>query len=368
MSRHVSPFIDGGSGRRRDSRRVRRRHRRRQAAALLVLAGLAVAVAVALGAVAGGSATHREGHDPGRTAGASDLRLASPGPSTSVLGLPLAKRPLELIGLNEPLKHPLPVFFTQPPRAGLLLNLQTGQVLWQLHPQLRMPIASLTKMMTALLVVKSTREHTMVRITKAAVQAPGSRVGVLPLGKNVPLKALMYGLLLPSGNDAATALAEHVAGTLRHFVSEMNAEAAALGLGCTRYSNPSGYYDHNNFSCAADLGELAAIDIAQPRIAQVVRSASAVVPFPIKGGRLFLYNNNPLLVYGYRGATGMKTGYTEAAGTCLVATASRHGVRLGVVLLHSPAPGTQAQKLLDAAFHDVYHQQAVPEAEIPGGV
>jgi D-alanyl-D-alanine carboxypeptidase len=182
------------------------------------------------------------------------------------------------------------------------------------------------------------------------------------------MKALMYGLLLPSGNDAATALAEHVAGTLKRFVGEMNVEAAALGLGCTRFSNPSGYYDQNNFSCAADLGELAAIDIAQPRIAQVVRSASAVVPFPIKGGKLFLYNNNPLLVYGYRGTTGMKTGYTQAAGTCLVATASRHGVRLGVVLLHSPAPGTQAQRLLDAAFQDVYHQPAIPEAEIPGGV
>ena len=75
-----------------------------------------------------------------------------------------------------------------------------------------------------------------------------------------------------------------------------------------------------------------------------------MLPFPIKGGRLYLYNNNPLLRAGYRGTTGLKTGYTEAAGLCLVATARRHGRRLGVVLLHSPDPGGQAKRLLDRGF------------------
>ena len=140
-----------------------------------------------------------------------------------------------------------------------------------------------------------------------------------------------------------------------------------MGLGCTRYSSPSGYYDQGNFSCAVDLAVLARADLEQPRIARVARTFSAALPFPIKGGKLYLYNNNPLLIYGYPGLTGLKTGYTVAAGKCLVATAERRGVRLGVVLLHSPVPASQARRLLDAGFERVYRQPRVPEPPIPAG-
>jgi serine-type D-Ala-D-Ala carboxypeptidase (penicillin-binding protein 5/6) len=259
------------------------------------------------------------------------------------------------------------VSFAQPPRAGLLFNLSTGQVLWQRNAYARVPIASLTKMMTALLVVRSAPPDAPVLITRQAVAMPGSKVGVLPLGHHVRLESLLYGLLLPSGNDAAVALAQHVAGSVNAFVTRMNEEAARLGLGCTRFSSPSGFYDAGNFSCAADLAILAHVDMAQPRIAHVVHTYSAVLPFPIKGGKLWLYNNNPLLIYRYPGATGMKTGQTEAAGRCLVATAERHGVRLGAIVLDSDAPGTQARELLDAAFRDVYHQALPAEAPFPPG-
>jgi D-alanyl-D-alanine carboxypeptidase (penicillin-binding protein 5/6) len=147
----------------------------------------------------------------------------------------------------------------------------------------------------------------------------------------------------------------------------MNAEAASLGMGCTRYSSPSGYYDAGNFSCPADLAVLAHADLERPRIAGVVRTHTAALPFPIKGGKLYLSNNNPLLTYGYPGVTGLKTGWTLAAGRCLVATAQRHGVRLGVVLLRSPAPATQARRLLDRGFEQVYHQAPVSEPPIPAG-
>ena len=137
------------------------------------------------------------------------------------------------------------------------------------------------------------------------------------------------------------ALAQHVSGSVGAFVASMNDEAARLGLGCTHYTSPSGYINARNYTCAADLAELAHVDLQQPRIAHIVRTAEAVLPFPIKGGKLYLYNNNPLLVYGYPGATGMKTGYTELAGDCLVATAERDGVRLGrgaaALARHGPA-------------------------------
>ncbi len=286
-------------------------------------------------------------------------------PRLSQTGRPLGQPPLKLSGVANPAADPVQLTFHKPPRAGILFNLDTGQVLWQRNPYKRLPIASLTKMMTALISVESGHADSPVLVTRAAVNADGSKVGVLPLGRHVRLQSMLYGLLLPSGNDAAVALAEHISGTVNRFVLRMNAEAARLGLGCTRYSSPSGYFDRGNYSCAADLAELAHVDLEQPRIASVVHTYAAVLPFPIKGGKLYLYNNNPLLIYGYPGTTGLKTGYTEAAGRCLVATARRDGVNLGVVVLNSPAPGTQARDLLDLGFEDVYHLPRVSEPPLP---
>jgi D-alanyl-D-alanine carboxypeptidase (penicillin-binding protein 5/6) len=284
-------------------------------------------------------------------------------PTHSATGLPLGHPPLTL-GLTAT-ANPVHLTFAHPPRAGLLFNLDSGRVLWQLNPYKRLRIASLTKMMTALLAVKSAPPNAPVLVTKRAVEAAGSKVGVLPLGKHVRLESMLYGLLLPSGNDAATAIAEHLAGNIPAFVRRMNAEAAKLGMGCTRYSSPSGYVNQGNYSCAADLAVLAHEDLAQPRLARIVHAAKAVLPFPIKGGKLYLYNNNPLLRYDFPGVTGMKTGYTLAAGKCLVITAERDGVRLGLVLLNSLTPATQARKLLDRGFEGVYRQPAVKEPQIP---
>jgi serine-type D-Ala-D-Ala carboxypeptidase (penicillin-binding protein 5/6) len=130
----------------------------------------------------------------------------------------------------------------------------------------------------------------------------------------------------------------------------MNEKAESLGLVCTRFSTPSGFEDRGNHSCASDLAALTRAVLREPRLARIVRRRQAVLPFPIKGGKLYLYNNNPLLRQGYKGATGLKTGYTDAAGRCLVATARRGPIKLGVVLLHSPNPGKQAMQLLDRGF------------------
>ena len=178
----------------------------------------------------------------------------------------------------------------------------------------------------------------------------GSGVGVLPLHKRVRLETLLNGLMLPSGNDAAIALALRVAGTQRRFVELMNERARQLQMQCTLFSSPSGIKDAGNHSCASDLARMAMLILRTPRLARIVRRRQAVLPFPIKGGRIYLYNNNPLIRQGYPGVTGVKTGYTVAAGRCLVASARRHGVRLGVVLLRSPDPADQARKLLDAGF------------------
>ncbi len=357
----MSPFMTPSQSRARRASAARRRKRRRLGAALFAL--VVVAAVLILSPLAGGPATAR------RRIGGSVVHSASTAPPRlSQTGLPLGRPPLSLSGLDDARQDPIQIAFHEPPRAAILFNLSTGRVLWQHNPYLRVRMASLTKMMTALITVESAPANAPVLVTREAVNADGSKVGVLPLGRHVRLESMLYGLLLPSGNDAAVALAQHVSGTVKRFVARMNAEAARLGLGCTRYSSPSGYYDQGNYTCAADLAELAHLDIEQPRLASIVRTYSAVLPFPIKGGKLYLYNNNPLLIYHYHGITGMKTGYTEAAGRCLVATAERDGVRLGVVVLHSNEPGTQARALLDRGFDDVYHLPPVPEPPLPAGV
>jgi serine-type D-Ala-D-Ala carboxypeptidase (penicillin-binding protein 5/6) len=235
-------------------------------------------------------------------------------------------------------------------RSGLLFDVRTGAVLWARDPGRILPIASLTKMMTALVVTDGASTNAPVLITPDAVHFSGSGVGLLPVGKRVSLKALLYGLLLVSGNDAAIALAEHVAGTQSRFIAMMNDRARRMRLPCTHFTSVSGIVDLGNHSCAVDLAIIAHAVLVRPLLAKIVASRSIILPFPIKGGKLYLYNNNPLQVLRYPGIDGVKTGFTDAAGGCLVATARRGRAWLGAVLLHSTDPADQAQRLLNAAF------------------
>jgi D-alanyl-D-alanine carboxypeptidase len=359
----ISPFMTPGQSQQRRALAARRRRRRRVLAVSLVVLVATVIVLLLLGV----GSTSSSGHRAAPTARTGPHRSGAPAVALSPAGLPLAQPAFALSGLSDPARDPLQIPFHHPPHEGILVNLSSGQVLWQRDAEQRVPIASLTKMMTALLAVRSGPPEAPVLITKEAIEQQGSKVGEFPLGHHVPLESVLYGLLLPSGNDAAVALALHAAGSVRAFVADMNAEAAHLGLGCTRYSSPSGFYDAGNFSCAADLAQLAHIDIEQPRIASITRTYTAAIPFPIKGGKLYLTNNNPLLIYGYPGVTGMKTGYTLAAGRCLVATAERHGVRLVAIVLNSTEPGRQDAELLDAGFQDIYHLPPVPSPPLPPG-
>jgi D-alanyl-D-alanine carboxypeptidase len=241
------------------------------------------------------------------------------------------------------------VRFQQPPRSGILFDVGTGEVLWRRDPLRAVPIASLTKIMTALLVVEQTRPGDLVRVTKDALNYAGSGVGLLPKGRHVTVDALLHGLLLPSGNDAAIALADHVAGTREAFVSAMNEKARILGLRCTTFASPSGIDDADQ-SCAGDLAALTRVVMSKERIARIVGQLHAVVRFPIKGGRLFLNNTNPLLRMHYPGTIGLKTGDTVAAGHCLIAVVRRGGRTIAAIVLRSPNPAQQVRSLFAKAF------------------
>lgn len=315
-----------------------------------IIAGALVIVAVTASAVV----IARGGDDGGRSAKTRFGRVAGPRPAAGFAG-PRINGPPPAVHTRftvDPAKEPTPVRIRlkQEPSAGLLFDVRGGRVLWQLHPRRELPIASLTKMLTALVIAERHRPRERVRITRRALNYQGSGVGLLPLGKRVRLGALLYGLMLVSGNDAAIALAQHDARSQRRFVERMNRRAGELGLGCSHFASPSGIIDKDNYSCPLDLATLARLDLANPTVRRIVGTRRARLPFPTEGGVLDLFNINPFIASQTPGITGVKTGLTDAAGRCYVITQRRGGRHLGVVLLDSPDPLSQVPRLLRAGF------------------
>jgi serine-type D-Ala-D-Ala carboxypeptidase (penicillin-binding protein 5/6) len=260
----------------------------------------------------------------------------------------------------QPVTGALPVHyrFKHPPVAGVLFDVKSGAVLWQRKPALERPIASLTKMMTALMVARADPPDGRVKVSRNAAHTQGSATGLLPRGRKVPLEALLQALILISANDAAVALAEHDGGSVPRFIKEMNAQARAMGLTCTHFTTPNGLRDRGNYSCPRDLAALARADLANKRIARIAETRYAKPRFPIRGKHLYLTNNHYFLQRGLNGVpgaqvTGLKTGFTDAAGSCYVTTARLGSQHLGLVLLHSPSPLTQVPALLRAGFEEV---------------
>jgi serine-type D-Ala-D-Ala carboxypeptidase (penicillin-binding protein 5/6) len=325
----------------------RRRRRRSRASGAVIIILLLAPVAVAAAAIFsfdvedGSSGTPA----PPLAAGAPPAPSVTPEPPEPAPAM--EARPVPAVPLDG--VDAFHVDLRRPPRAGLVFDVKTGEVLWRRQPLVSVPMASLTKLMTALIVVDRTRPNDPVRITPAAFHYSGQGVGLLPRGKRVRLETLLNGLLIVSGNDAAIALAVHVSGSERRFVSEMNRRARAWGLDCTHFASAHGLEDGNR-SCAHDLAVMTRLAMSKRRIRRIVRRRQVAFHFPIKGGKLYLTGHNPLMRLGYRGTIGLKTGYTSAAGRCFVGVVRRGGRTLGVVLLGSRDPSKQAPKLLDAAF------------------
>lgn len=333
---------------------------------------LAVALLVLAGLLGAGALLVRGG--PG----------ATPSPLPAVAGAPAmpAAPALPVRYATGPAPVRITVAFKRAPRAGLLFDLRTGRVLWSRNPHRRHAVASLAKMMTALVVVDRSRPDEGVLITREALATDGSKVGLLAPGRRVRLETLLWGLLLPSGNDAAVALAQHVSGSVPAFVSEMTAQGRRLGLTCTTFSSPDGLMDQGNRACARDLAVVAREVLARPRLARIVARDQVALPALIprqvrrgkrkrtvwRPGRLYLNNHNPLLRAGYPGTTGIKTGYTDAAGRCLVATVRRGRTTLGLVLLGSPDPGGQAARILDRGWTALRRARRISPGRVRPGV
>ena len=252
--------------------------------------------------------------------------------------------------LDTPADASLPPGLSAP--VAILADLDTGQVLFSKAADVRRPIASLTKIMTALLVLEQSHPTDVVTVTPDAVISEADRQGIsalgLEVGEQITVEDLLYALLLQSANDAAVALADHVAGSEARFVKEMNTRAAALGLRRTRFRSANGL-DDRGYSTAMDLMTLTRTAMSLPRFDDIVATMFHSIPAP-GGGTREIQNRNALL-WLYAGATGVKTGYTARAGYCVVATAERGGRRLVSVVLGAPGDAfSDAAALLDFGF------------------
>ena len=310
-----------------------------------------LAFAVALAAV-GGSVYFGLVRQHGSSGGGGALPLAAraaPVHSSATDSSPLLRRP-HTPRVRFSGQDPISLRFAKPPHGALLFDVDTGTVLGSYKPFKRLPIASLTKIMTALLVTERAGPNERVMITRDALRYGGTGIGLLPRGKRIRLETLLNGLLIISGNDTAIALADHVSGSQRAFVAQMNRRARQLGLRCTHYVSPDGL-EPQNVSCPRDLAVLTRLAMRNRRITRIVRRRGVSLPFPVKGGRLVLFGHNPLIRdLHYPGAIGLKTGFIDASGHTYVGVARRHGHTYGVVLLNTPNAGKQAAGLLNMAF------------------
>ena len=240
--------------------------------------------------------------------------------------------------------------FSPPLGAGgaILLDGATGTVLWGRNAHERLPIASTTKIMTAVLALENLRLDHEVVIRRGIRLVEPFREGLRP-GERVPVRKLLYGLLLFSGNDDALALGQEVGGTNRGFVRLMNTKARELGLEDTQFSNSSGVVDEGNWSSAWDLAALTRHALENPRFRAIVATRTKRVTWPAPTyGKVYVNKNHLLTTYA--GADGVKTGWTTKANHCLVASARRHGIHLIAVVLGSPDAYRDARRVLDFGF------------------
>ena len=208
--------------------------------------------------------------------------------------------------------------------SAILLDADTGEVLYEKNADRQMLIASTTKIMTALVALEYGQLQDTVTVNKTHM-AEGSSMYLKP-GEEVTVEALLYGLLLCSGNDAALALADHCAGSVDRFVARMNEKAQELGMDATSFANPNGLDDENHYSTARDMARLAAYAALNPTFVRICSTVSVTI-----GGRTMTNHNR--LLRSVEGCIGMKTGYTKAAGRTLVSAARRGGRCLAAVTL-----------------------------------
>ena len=252
-------------------------------------------------------------------------------------------------------------------KSAILIDLEENEVLFEKNAHERLPMASTTKIMTALVVCDTMALDTVVSIPKSAVGVEGSSV-YLKAGELMSIKDLLTALLLESANDAAEALAIVSAGSVEEFAKRCNEKAQELGLKNSNFTNPHGLFDQNHYTTAYDLAIISAHALKNPQIREIVSTKTARIPLdvseqnPFGNGVRHLKNHNKMLST-YEGAIGMKTGYTKKSGRCLVSAAKRESLTLIAVTLCAPDDWRDHTAMLDYGFENFEYRTFFEKGE-----
>ena len=232
--------------------------------------------------------------------------------------------------------------------GAVIINAATKEIIFGINEKKSLPMASTTKIMTALLTLEAGNLYEEFTVDKEAIKIEGTSMG-LREGDKATLYSLCVGMLLSSGNDAASAAAVRISGTEEKFVSLMNQRAKEMGLDNTRFENPTGLHSENHYSTAYDMALLGAAALENELLRENCSEKSIQVSFGEPAYSRTLYNHNKLLTYSEE-YLGIKTGFTKKAGRCLVSAREREGVLLVAVTLNDKDDWADHEELYDYAF------------------
>ncbi|MEO2207172.1 D-alanyl-D-alanine carboxypeptidase family protein [Paenibacillus pabuli] len=235
-------------------------------------------------------------------------------------------------------------------QSAALIDVTSGRILYSKDGDKELRIASLTKIMTAIVAIEQGKLDDKVKVSPTAFAKEGSSL-YLKLGEEMTLENMLYGLMLRSGNDAASAIAEHVGGSEEGFVLLMNKKAEEIGLVHSHFMNPHGLDADGHYSTANDLARLTAYALHNPVFKRIVATEDKSAPNPNESWEYSWHNKNKMLRL-YEGADGVKTGYTKKAFRCLVSSATRNGQQLAAVTLNDGNDWNDHARMLDFGFEN----------------
>lgn len=244
-------------------------------------------------------------------------------------------------------------------KSAILIEASTGRVLYEKNAFERMPMASTTKIMTAILAIENSNLSDTVVVSPKASDVGESSIW-LAAGEKMTMSDMLFGLMLASGNDAAVAIAEHVAGSVDEFSQMMNAKAKEIGAYNTNFCNPNGLPIDDHYTTAYDLALISAYAMKNDFFKELVKTQYKTIPWEGHEYNRVVKNKNKLL-WQYEGGNGIKTGYTKAAGKCLSAAAERDGMQLISIVLSAPDMFNDCVKLLDYGFKN-YSSKLIQQA------
>lgn len=248
-------------------------------------------------------------------------------------------------------------------KAAVVMDVRTGRVLYSKNADVKLPMASTTKIMTTLVAIESGRLNEMVKVSKKASYTEGSSI-YLREGETLTVEELLYGIMLRSGNDASVAVAEHIGGSVEGFAEMMNAKAREIGALNTHFVNPHGLHHSEHYTTAYDLALITSYALRNNKFAEIVKTKKKTISGPPDANWDRILTNKNKMLWQFEGGDGVKTGFTSKAGRCLVSSATRNNWQLCSVVLNCGPMWEESAALLDYAFNNYSREKIVDSSEV----